>query len=172
MVNSNNIGIEELEEFKSLFDAYYESIRRFVWYKTGNVDIADDIVQEVFLRLWQIRHKVNKETARSLLYTIANNIVISHYRHLKIVYQFENKDINETTQLSADEAIRMSELKTALEKVLTELPDGAKEVFLMNRMDNLSYEEIASRLSISVKAVEKRMSIALRIIREKLKYKI
>jgi RNA polymerase sigma factor (sigma-70 family) len=64
--------------------------------------------------------------------------------------------------------IEMQEFDARLQKVLAAIPDGAREVFLMNRIEDMKYREIADRLGISVKAVEKRMSKALQIIREQL----
>ncbi|MGC8825027.1 MAG: RNA polymerase sigma factor [Bacteroidales bacterium] len=166
---------EDLRWFKNIFDTYYESIRSFAWYKTGNTELADDIVQEVFLRLWQMRHKIDHETIKSLLYTIANNLIKSHYRHLSVVYRFEKnkkEGTGEVGQISADENVRTEEFQAELEHVLAQMPEGAREALLMNRLENLTYEEIASRLGISVKAVEKRMSIALKFLREKINYRI
>jgi len=66
----------------------------------------------------------------------------------------------------------MDQLNKQLQEVLASLPDGQREVFLMNRIDGLTYEEIAARLGLSVKAIEKRMSEALAAIRQKFGYKI
>lgn len=167
---------EDLRWFKDIFDTYYDSIRSFAWYKTGNTELADDIVQEVFLKLWQMRHKIETETIKALLYTIANNLIKSHYRHLSVVYRFEKKkkegEGGDVGQLSADENVRAEEFQAELEQVLAQMPEGAREALLMNRLENLTYEEIAQRLGISLKAVEKRMSIALKLLREKINYRI
>lgn len=171
---SGNYTKEELSWFRSIFDQYYESIRHFAYYKTGDVDLSDDIVQETFLKLWDMRGKVNNDTVKSLLYTIAGNIIKNHYKHLKVVYSFQVAVKGDLTSnlSSADESIRMDQLNKQLQEVLASLPDGQREVFLMNRIDGLTYEEIAARLGLSVKAIEKRMSEALAAIRQKFGYKI
>ena len=64
--------------------------------------------------------------------------------------------------------MEMKEYEQKLTRVLEQMPEGSREVFLMNRLEDLKYREIAENLGISVKAVEKRMSKALQIIREKL----
>jgi RNA polymerase sigma-70 factor (ECF subfamily) len=166
---------DELQWFKEIFDTYYDSIRSYAWYKTGNTELADDIVQEVFLKLWQIRYKTNPDTIKSLLYTIANNLIKSHYRHLNVVYRFEKKkkeSDEESGQMSADESIRTEEFQAELETALARMPESARITLMMNRLENLTYEEIAQRLGISIKAVEKRMSIALKFLREKIEYRI
>lgn len=171
---SGNYTQEELNWFRSIFDQYYESIRHFAYYKTGDVDLSDDIVQETFLKLWDMRGRVNNKTVKSLLYTIAGNIIKNHHKHLKVVYSFqvEVKGEGMSNPGSADESIRMEQLSRQLHEVLASLPDGQREVFLMNRIDGLTYEEIAERLKLSVKAVEKRMSEALAVIRKRFDYKI
>lgn len=163
---------EEISWFRSIFDLYYESIRSFAYFKTGNVDLADDIVQEAFLKLWSMRDSVRTETVKSLLYTIAGNIIKNHYKHLKVTYNFQRENSAESPSESADSEVRMQELSIQLQQALASIPDGAREVFLMNRIEELSYAEIADRLGLSVKAIEKRMSDALRVLREKFKYKV
>lgn len=169
-----NYTKEELNWFRSIFDQYYESIRHFAYYKTADVDLSDDIVQETFLKIWNMRGKINDDTVKTLLYTIAGNIIKNHYKHLKVIYNFQVSAKTElsTNTNSADESIRMDQLNKQLQDVLAAIPDGPREVFLMSRIDGLTYEEIAKRLGLSVKAIEKRMSEALAIIRKKFDYRI
>ena len=163
---------EEISWFRSIYDMYYESIRSFAYFKTGSVDLADDIVQEVFLKLWSVRATVRKETVKSLLYTIAANTVKNHYKHLQVIYSFQRNNQLESPSESADSSLRMDELNEQLQAALAATPNGPREVFLMNRIEELSYAEIADRLGLSVKAIEKRMSEALRVLRERFNYKI
>ena len=168
-----NYTKEELDAFKIIFDKYYESIRNFIYYKTGDMQLAEDIVQEVFLRIWDSRTTIKPETVKSLLYVAAANSIKSHFRHQKVVFNFVNanpgKDI---VQESADSNIRQEELQKKLQQVLADMPEKCREVFLLSRMDNLVYSEIAERLGLSVKAIEKRMHEALLFIRERITYKI
>ena len=163
---------EEVAWFRHIFDTYYENIRSFAYFKTGNLDFADDIVQETFLKIWSMRGSIREETVKALLYTIAGNIIKNHYKHLKVEYSFQKENSMESPSESADAEVRMSELNSQLQQALAEIPQGSREVFLMNRIEGLSYTEIAERLNLSVKAIEKRMSEALRVLRERFKYKI
>jgi RNA polymerase sigma-70 factor (family 1) len=168
-----NYTREELSAFKVIFDEYYESIRNFVYYKTGEMDLAEDIVQEIFMKLWDKRSEIKQETVKSLLYVMAGNSIKSHFRHQKVVFNFANSSTKEEqTQESADSNIRQTELQNKIQKVLADMPEKSREVFLLNRMDNLVYSDIAERLGLSVKAVEKRMHEALLFIRERITYKI
>ena len=168
-----NYTREELDAFKVIFDEYYESIRNFVYYKTGEMELAEDIVQEIFMKLWDKRADIKPETVKSLLYIMAGNSIKSHFRHQKVVFNFAKSNTKEEqTQESADSNIRQTELQNKIQKVLADMPEKSREVFLLNRMDNLVYSDIAERLGLSVKAVEKRMHEALLFIRERITYKI
>ncbi len=163
---------EELSWFRSIFDQYYESIRSFAYYKTGDVDLADDIVQEVFLKIWTNRNEVKDDTVKSLLYTIASNIIKNHFKHQKVIYNFQKTDQPNEYSDDTDSNLRQEELNRSLQDALAEIPEKSREVFLMNRIEGLTYADIADRLGLSVKAIEKRMSEALSIIRSRISYKI
>ncbi len=169
---AGNHSKEELAKFRSIFDLYYETIRSFAYYKTGNVDLADDIVQEVFLKLWSNLKDVKEETVKALLYTIASNTIKNHFKHQKVVFNFQKQDQNNNTEDEADSNLRQEELNRKLQDALAEIPEKAREVFLMNRIEGLTYVDIAERLGLSVKAIEKRMSEALSILRSRISYKI
>ncbi|HNT41963.1 MAG TPA: RNA polymerase sigma-70 factor [Tenuifilaceae bacterium] len=163
---------EELSWFRAIFDDYYESIRSFAYYKTGSVDLADDVVQEVFLKLWNIRSSVRNDTVKTLLYTIATNLIKNHFKHQRVVYNFQVSKSTQDEAESADANVRMDDMNRQLQDALASIPDAAREVFLMNRIDGFTYSEIAQRLNLSVKTVEKRMSEAIRLLRNKFGYKL
>jgi len=160
-------------DLKETYDLYFDAIRGFMYYKTGDIQLAEDLVQEVFIKVWEKRETIRKESVKSLLYTIANNLMINHYNHLKVVREHQSgaaiadKD-NQTPQFQ----LETKEFEVLLNSVIADMPDGSREVFWMNRIDKLKYDEIASRLDLSVKAVEKRMAKALAIVREKLGRKV
>jgi len=163
---------EELKWFKNLFDTYYDSIRNFAYYKIGDADIADDIVQEAFIKVWNMRDEIRSETVKALLYKIVGNLAFNHLKHKQVVYNFENNYEQDTHSEQADAKIISDEFNEYLQRVIASIPDNSREVFLMNRMEGLTYEEIANRLDLSVKAIEKRMSEALKIVRSKISYKV
>lgn len=169
---AGNYSKEELSWFRSIFDQYYESIRSFAYYKTGDVDLADDIVQETFLKIWTNRSEVKNDTVKSLLYTIASNIIKNHFKHQKVVFNFQKNDQPNELSDETDSNLRQEELNRKLQDALAEIPEKSREVFLMNRIEGLTYADIADRLGLSVKAIEKRMSEALSIIRSRISYKI
>lgn len=150
----------------------YPAIRNYLYYKTSNVGMAEDIAQDTFIKLWENRAKIDKRTVKSFLYTISGNLAINQLKRQQLQYKFENQAIRRVNRESPEFSLQMKEYEEKLNQVISSMPDGSREVFLMNRLEDLKYREIAERLGISVKAVEKRMSKALQIIREKLNVKL
>jgi RNA polymerase sigma-70 factor (family 1) len=162
------------QDLKSAYDSYFEGLRNFLYYKSGDMALAEDLVQEVFIKVWEKRNTIAKDTLKSLLYTIAGNLLINHFNHMKVVKTHADREIVTGQSVVQTPQFKMEEEEFGekLKRVLQKIPDGSREVFLMNRIDKVKYDEIASRLEISVKAVEKRMSKALSIIKEELGRKL
>ncbi|WP_420315907.1 RNA polymerase sigma factor [Ekhidna sp.] len=162
------------DDLKMLYDEYFESIRGFLYYKCGDIDLADDLVQETFIKVWSKRDTIDKETVKSLCYTIANNLLMNHFNHEKVVREHQKSTPMALSSESNSPQFQMeeAEFEEKLNKVLSNLPEDCREVFLMNRIDKLKYAEIAERLGLSVKAIEKRMSKTIGILKEALGRKI
>ena len=162
-------------QFKAVFDEYYVPLRNFVYYKTGDMDLAEDLVQEVLVKLWEKRDSVKMETVKSYLFTMANNLMINRFKHQQVVYQFQAEAVHQMKGASAETpefTLEVAEFDAHLQRVLASIPEPNRVVFLMNRLESLTYREIAERLELSVKAVEKRMEKALVIIREHIGHSI
>ena len=170
--NKYNSPEEELSEFKKFFDKYYDSIKNYIYFKTSDTQLSEDIVQEVFLKLWSIRATIIPDTVKSLLYTIADNLCKNYFKHKKVEYNFVNNFVNDEKNDSPQFLMEVQEFDKYLQKTLSDIPSKNRMVFLMNRIDGLTYMEIAERLGLSVKAVEKRMQGALKTIKEKFDFKI
>ena len=158
--------------FKGIFDEYYDPIRNFLYYKLGDIHQAEDIAQEVFIRAWKKRDEIIIDSVKSLLYTIANNLAINYFQSAKKKYEFQLNDEEAPTSETPEFTMEEKEFAEKLNEVLEELPESQRVVFLMNRIDDLTYRQIAERLEISVKAVEKRMHGALKYLREHIIQKI
>lgn len=161
-----------LSEFQDIFEQYYTPIKNFLYYKCGDVDQSEDLAQDVFIKLWDKRDEVQLDTVKSYLYAIAGNMLLNKIRHDKVVVNFAERNKNQQNEHSPEFQLEEKEFKEELEKVISQIPEKQREVFLMNRIEELTYKEIAARLEISVKAVEKRMHGALSNLREHIKYKI
>ncbi|MEL7146042.1 MAG: RNA polymerase sigma-70 factor [Bacteroidota bacterium] len=163
------------KDLQVCYDLYFDAIRNYVFFKVRDTALAEDIVQETFIRLWKKRETIRKETIKSLLYTIANNTVINHFNHMKVVRNHESQVMASgggKHEYSPQFLLEEKEFEVKLNHIINKIPEGSREVFLMNRIEQMKYTEIAERLNLSVKAVEKRMSKALVIIRENLGKKL
>jgi RNA polymerase sigma factor (sigma-70 family) len=107
-----------------------------------------------------------------LLYKIANNLFLNRQEHLKVQFRFISDYDSVEFSDAPDFEMEMKEFDNRLQLTLADLDEKNRVVFLMNRIDNLTYNQIAENLGLSVKAVEKRMGKALSFLKEKLDVKI
>lgn len=156
--------------FKSVFEHNFKLLRNFLIYKFKDVERAEDVAQNAFVKLWENCEILKPEQAKSFLYTTAIRLSLNQIKHDKVVQNFEivckPKAMH---QESPEFLLEENELKNSLERAINELPEKQRTVFLMNRFDNQSYTEIAANLDLSVKAVEKRMHQALLSLRKVVK---
>jgi RNA polymerase sigma-70 factor (family 1) len=165
MIEQQNVCEEPM--FASLFRKWGAVLRNFLYYRCGNLDLAEDMMQDAFIKLWQECSKVSPDKARAFLYTVARNRSLDQIRHDKVALRFQqNQQNNEIASENPVQSLETNELKLRLENAIGSLPEGQRMVFLLNRMDELTYVEIADLLDLSVKAVEKRMHGALVRLRE------
>ncbi len=158
------------EQFKSCFDQWFDELRSYITYRCCDADLATDIVQEAFVKIWEKGIEYQEGQTKGLLYKIANELWISQYRKTQSEKKYKLSFLFKKQQNETEEQLYYEELKTKYEEALARLPDKRRAVFLMSRMEELTYAEIAERLEISVKAVEKRMNLALQELREALNY--
>ena len=156
----------EEKTFQKLFMEHLDGLRNFLYYKSGNSGFAEDTAQEAFVRLWKNCAKVPIEKAKSFLFTTANNLFLDEAKHRKVKLKFQQYVPKNQTSESPEFLLEEQEFKDQLEKAIDALPEGQREVFLMNRIDKMKYREIAEALGISQKAVEKRMHKALLELRK------
>jgi RNA polymerase sigma-70 factor (family 1) len=153
------------EEFKSIFDTYYRPLKNFLYYKLADIDLAEDITQEVFIRAWDKRDTILRDTVKSYLYKIGHNLAINHFNSAKARFELKLEHHDSRVSESPHDVLEKDEFAERLNRALENMPEGQRVVFLMNRVDELTYREIAERLEISDKAVEKRMHGALESLR-------
>ena len=122
------------------------------------------------MKIWEKNLEYNENQIKGLLYKISKELWISQYRKLDSARKFELNLTYEDERTTPEDLLEYDELRVKYEEVLSILPENQREVFLMSRMEDLTYKEIADRLDIGVKAIEKRMSLALRTLRKELKY--
>ncbi len=156
---------------QGVFDATFLKVaprlRNYLYYRCGERETAADFVQEAFLRLWENCGKVNPDKASAWLYRVAENLLFKRSARARVVrkYEWRHEGLQSSVESPYD-TLAEREFAERLRSAIAALPDGAREVFLLNRIDGMKYREIADLLGISQKAVEKRMHRALVSLRE------
>jgi RNA polymerase sigma-70 factor (family 1) len=160
----------EESAFKLVFDSYFKVLRNFLIFRYKNFELAEDIAQNAFVKLWENCKILKKEQAKSFLFTTAIRLSLNQIKHQKIVANYEINFVSKSSDKESPQFIlEENEFKIRLEKAINNLPQKQREVFLLNRFENQTYKEIAEQLDLSVKAVEKRMKLALESLRDVVK---
>ncbi|MBW6535652.1 MAG: RNA polymerase sigma-70 factor [Mariniphaga sp.] len=154
--------------FGEVFHQNYEYILNYLYYLSGDAALAEDLVQDVFLQLWEKRSDVKEETLRSFLFAIARNSFLKNKRRQKYDLKFRSDYLVKIENESPDYILEMKEFDARLQKAIAGLPEKSRVIFLMHRLDEMTYSEIAENLGVSIKAIEKQMSKALKVLRKEL----
>ena len=158
------------EKVEILFRKYYAGLCKSLYKILRDATLAEDIVQEVFLKVWEVRETLKMEDAiQSYLYRSCYNAALNFLKQQKKNTDLDNLEATITGSDSAERHLNFQETEAEIQKAIDALPPKTKVVFSLSRFEELSYKEIAERLDISVKSVEKHMGIALQRLRENLK---
>lgn len=161
-------SICEPTTFETVFNTNSQIVHNFIYYKCKDRQQAEDITQEAFIKLWKNCGKIQFEKAKSFLFTVAKNTFFNEVAHLKVVQSHQKSFLQRKNIETPHYLLEEKEFLNKLDYTISQLSEKQREVFLLNRIEKKKYSEIAELLDISVKAVEKRMSTALKILRDKL----
>jgi RNA polymerase sigma-70 factor (ECF subfamily) len=153
--------------YNRVFRETSKTVFNYIYYKFGNEEKAHDAVQEAFVKLWENCAKVSPVKAKSFLYTVANNLYLNVLKAEKVRLKYADKTLK-TTNENPEFIMEEQQFKAKLDAALNSLPENQRATFLMNRIDGLKYAEIAKLEDVSIKAIEKRMHLALKSLREKI----
>lgn len=162
-------GICEEIIFSNFFKNNAKTLKNYLYFKFGNEAQAQDICQEAFIKLWENCDKVPLEKAKSFIYTIANNNSLNQITHQKVVLEYakQSEPIQHTSE-SPEFILEEADFKTKLQNAIDNLTEAQRTAFLLHRIEEKKYKEIAEILNISVKAVEKRIHGALLALRKEI----
>jgi RNA polymerase sigma-70 factor (ECF subfamily) len=156
-------------QFESLFRSSYVSLVRYAKTLVKDHDTAEEIVQDLFFRLWQDREKITIESSlNGYLFRSVHNRCLHWIEHSRVVEKHAREAVYDQSQSveNPSEIIQYKELQSKIAKILARLPERCGRIFCMNRFEGLKYTEIAEKLSVSVKTVEANMGKALKEFRK------
>jgi RNA polymerase sigma-70 factor (ECF subfamily) len=154
--------------FRSIFETYSRDLYKFLYYKYGAENNPEDLMQEAFAKLWANCAKVSPEKAKSFLFTVANNQMLNDLARKKTVLNYQKEHTDVPADVSPQYVLEEVEYMDRLQQALADLSEEQRVAFMMNRVDGLKHREIAERLGISQKAVEKRIYKAVENLQKKL----
>lgn len=153
--------------YSKVFRTHSKTVFNYIYYKFGNEEKARDAVQEAFVKLWENCARVTPDKAKAFVYKVANNLYLNVLKAEKVRLK-HRKEGGTTTLEDPEFLMEEQEFKEKLESALSDLPDNQRTTFLLNRIDGKTYAQIAEMEGVSVKAIEKRMHLALKTLREKI----
>jgi len=157
--------------FEQVFKQHYKSLHAYAFTLLKDDDMAEEMVQNVFYKLWERSAELNiTSTVAAYLFRAVHNESLNHLKHLKVrsQHQLYVSYRNDSHADTATKKLQVKELEKRLHAALTELPEGCRTVFQLSRFEELRYSEIADVLGISIKTVENQMGKALKLLRSKL----
>ena len=165
-----NIRRNDYISYRNLFDRYYTPLCQYVYGMLMNQDDAEDVVQELFLNFWKNRNKIEvKESVSGYLYRAAKHLTLNFLRArppMETLAGQENLDF-----FYEENRLETEEFRIAFYGCVDHLPERSREVLLLHRLEGLKQQEIAERLSITVKTIKNLIWLSLRRLRECLEKK-
>lgn len=154
------------KQFSEYYHNYYRQLCLHALHFTGDTNEAEDIVQETFVNLWDKRGQLESiKSAKAYLYTAVRNNCLTRIRDAKpttSLGEISNEDF-----VSEDEQMERAEMEARIWKMIDELPERRREVFLMAKRDGMRYKEIAEQTGLTVKTVENHVLRAMQSFRAK-----
>lgn len=158
--------------FERFFKTYYQSLLRYAYVMLRDKEVSEEMVQQVFYKLWEKRMNLKIHTSgKAFLYRAVQNECLNYLKHEKHKFAHQKHSLimqDHMYREKASDHLILTELQTRLQKAMNELPEQCRNIFYMNRIEELKYREIADELGLSVKTVEAQISKALKILRKKL----
>lgn len=162
--NGNNIA------FKTLYDIYWLKVYNFVQlYIVSSSEVAE-VVQEVFVKVWEARHLIDEsKNFDGFIFIITRNIIFNYSRRYFNELNFRMTALRGLeNSYDIEEELDAADLKNYIDKLIAQLPPQRQSIFRMSREQHLSNKEIAERCAVTEKAIERQITLALKFLKDNL----
>ena len=160
------------QAFERLYNMYSGKLYNFIMrLSSGNQYMAEELVQSAFIRVWEVRERVEPESSFiSFLCTIAKNLLMNMYQRQTVEYVYneylKNTGVDRDSQ--TEESIDLRFLNEYIDSLAEELPAQRKKIFILSKRQNYTNKEIAEMMGISESTVATQLSLAVKFMREQL----
>ena len=155
------------QAFKYIFDTYFTALCRFMYLYLGNTQEAEDIASDILASIWENRKKLEiRLTFKAYLFQAAKNRCLNAIRDRKATVSLDDINGQDTPQVNVTDSLETEELNHLIQEAILSLPDKCREVFLKSRTNNLTNQEIAESMHISLKTAQPQITKALKQIRK------
>ena len=165
---------EKKKKFERFFASTYPKVKMFAWKILKSEDDAEDIAQDVFVKLWLIPDTWDtEETKNSYIFTVVRNQIYNFLKHKSVENAYQESIINDNSFISGIDGydkIYAREIELLLKLTIEKMSEQRKKVFLMSRQEEMSNQEIADSLGISIRTVERHIYLALLELKKTLLY--
>jgi len=167
----SRLKLGDKKAFEEIFRKYREKIYYFAIRYYNSAEDAENVVQDVFIKLWDERENVKEELSlNNYIYTIAKNHLFNIQRKKINEKAYRNYIVEHLVQTpNLENEMIYADLKESIDKIIDELPAQRKKVFVMGNLDGLSNKEVASALNLSVRTIEVHKSLALQALKKAFK---
>ncbi len=162
----------DMKAFQELFVTYGERLYEFSFSYLKDSFVAEEIVQDVFLRIWEMREDIDEDRSfKSFIYQMTVNKVFNYMKHQVVRQKYEKYVLNSNLSFddSPDTQLQLSELDERIRSLLLKIPEQQRNVFKMSRMGGMSNPEIAGKLNLSIRTVENQIYRTTKFLKEHLK---
>lgn len=162
----------DIKAFESIFRLYYTPLCLYATSITGEQEVAEEIVQDLFYVFWKERESLPiLRSIKNYLYGATRNRSLQYLEHREVRYRYRNTVLAgenpESESYTPQDQLEYKELQSLVNRALGKLPERRLRIFRMHRFEGMKYAEIASSLSLSIKTVEAEMTKALQTLRKK-----
>jgi len=168
---SRGLRDSDRQAYTRVFEATYDALYRYAWYFTHDEETTYDVLQDVFLKLWQVRERIDPaRSLKALLYQMVRNTALNHIRHARrhAADALDEMVIEPASSSPSESSFDVQALDDHIRGWIDELPTRRREAFLLSRYQGLSHAEIADVMNLAPKTVNNHIVLALQHLRTRL----
>ncbi len=166
---SRRLAVSDRRAYGELFKATHPLLLRFAWRFTKDREVSRDIVQDAFLKLWQVRTTLDpNRSLRALLYTIVRNLALNAVRDHRHTDELTPDTMRDGESSLPDDQLESRLLESRLHQYIRELPERRREAFTLSRFEGLTHAEIAQIMNLTPRTVNTHITLAMRDLRKRM----